>query len=59
MTAFIIRRLIQSIFVLHLVTEITFLALRLQPRDPIYMLLTPKKSSSSPEEVGSCAISMA
>jgi peptide/nickel transport system permease protein len=40
MTAFIIRRLIQTVIILILVTMIVFLALRLLPGDPIVMLVS-------------------
>jgi len=40
MTTYIIRRLIQAVFVAFVVTIIVFLAMRLLPGDPIYMILT-------------------
>jgi len=40
MTTYIIRRLIQSVLVLLMVTMIVFLAMRLLPGDPILMLIT-------------------
>jgi|WetSurMetagenome_2_1015567.scaffolds.fasta_scaffold44429_2 peptide/nickel transport system permease protein len=40
MTTYIIRRLIQAVFTLFLVTLIVFLAMHILPGDPIYMLLS-------------------
>ncbi len=40
MTTYIIRRIIQAVFILILVTLIVFLAMRLLPGDPIYMILS-------------------
>jgi peptide/nickel transport system permease protein len=40
MTTFIIRRLIQAVFVLIIVTIIVFLAVRLLPGDPILMIIS-------------------
>ena len=40
MTTFIIRRLIQAVFVLIIVTIIVFLAIRLLPGDPILMIIS-------------------
>jgi peptide/nickel transport system permease protein len=39
MTTYIIRRLIQGFFILIIITLIVFLAMRLLPGDPIYMIL--------------------
>jgi peptide/nickel transport system permease protein len=39
-TTYIVRRVIQAIFVLILVTLMVFLGMRLLPGDPIYMILT-------------------
>ena len=39
MTAYIIRRLLQSVIVIILVSIIVFAAIRLLPGDPIYVLL--------------------
>jgi peptide/nickel transport system permease protein len=39
MTTYIIRRLIQGFFILVLITLIVFLAMRLLPGDPIYMIV--------------------
>jgi peptide/nickel transport system permease protein len=50
MTSFIIRRLIQSVIVLLLVTIIVFVALRLLPGDPIRMLLTQNQQSEITQE---------
>jgi len=41
MTTYIARRLIYAAIVLLLITLLTFLAMRLLPGDPIYMLMTP------------------
>jgi peptide/nickel transport system permease protein len=43
MAAFIIRRLIQAVFVVILVSLAVFLAMRMLPGDPIYMLYSPDK----------------
>ncbi|MCX7911346.1 MAG: ABC transporter permease [Dehalococcoidales bacterium] len=52
MVAYIVRRLIQAVFVLLLVSIIVFLALRLLPGDPIYLLLTSEQVQIiTPEEV--------
>jgi peptide/nickel transport system permease protein len=50
MITFIIRRFIQSVFVLLLVSIIVFLALRLLPGDPIYLLLTSEEVQIKTEE---------
>jgi peptide/nickel transport system permease protein len=50
MIAFTVRRLIQSIVVLLLVTIIVFVAMRLLPGDPIRMLITASEESSYTEE---------
>jgi peptide/nickel transport system permease protein len=50
MIAYIIRRFIQSLFVLLLVSIIVFLALRLLPGDPIYLLLTSEEVQIKTEE---------
>jgi peptide/nickel transport system permease protein len=60
MTTYIIRRIIQMIIVLILVTLIVFLAMRLLPGDPIYMILgageltnyTPEKIAAVRHEYG-------
>jgi peptide/nickel transport system permease protein len=49
-TTFIIRRLIQAVFVLILVTLIVFLAMRLLPGDPIYMYLSAGQMLNVTEE---------
>lgn len=49
MTTFIIRRLVQSIFVLVLVSIIVFLAMRMLPGDPIRMVITSTESQSYTE----------
>jgi len=52
MTTFIIRRLIQSIAVLFLVSLLVFFGMRLLPGDPIRMLVTAESyTRMSPEEV--------
>ena len=50
MTTFIIRRFIQAGFILILVTLIVFLAMRLLPGDPIYMLLSSNELIKFTEE---------
>ena len=50
MTTYIIRRVIQSMLVLLLVTMIVFLVMRLLPGDPIYMLITADDLVESSEE---------
>jgi peptide/nickel transport system permease protein len=50
MIAYISRRFIQAVFVLLLVSVIVFLALRLLPGDPIYLLMTSEEVSSRPAE---------
>jgi peptide/nickel transport system permease protein len=50
MISFTIRRFIQSIVVLILVTVIVFVAMRLLPGDPIRMLITASEESSYTEE---------
>jgi peptide/nickel transport system permease protein len=50
MTTYIIRRLIQAIFVLLLVTLIVFFAMRLLPGDPVYMYLSAGELSNVTEE---------
>jgi peptide/nickel transport system permease protein len=49
-TTYIIRRLIQAVFVLILVTLIVFFAMRLLPGDPIYMYLSAGELSNISEE---------
>jgi peptide/nickel transport system permease protein len=49
-TTFIIRRLIQSLIVLVLVSIIVFLALRLLPGDPIRLIVTSSEAQSYTEE---------
>jgi peptide/nickel transport system permease protein len=52
MITFITRRCIQAVFVLLLVSIIVFLALRLLPGDPIYLLLTSEEVQvKTPEEI--------
>ncbi len=46
MINFIIRRLLQSIIVVILVTLTVFLVMRILPGDPLYMLFTPNQVSS-------------
>ncbi|MBN1255512.1 MAG: ABC transporter permease [Deltaproteobacteria bacterium] len=50
MTTYIIRRVIQSMLVLVMVTMIVFLVMRLLPGDPIYMLITEDDLIQSSEE---------
>ncbi|OGO30758.1 MAG: peptide ABC transporter [Chloroflexi bacterium RBG_16_56_11] len=50
MTAYIFRRFLQALFVLLLVSIIVFLALRLLPGDPIYLLLTSEEVQIKTEE---------
>ena len=50
MTTYIIRRLAQAAFILILVTIIVFLAMRLLPGDPIYMLMSEGELSNATEE---------
>jgi peptide/nickel transport system permease protein len=50
MTAFIIRRLLQSIVIIFLVTISVFLCMRLLPGDPILMLFSPSELQTYTEE---------
>ncbi|MFC1864025.1 ABC transporter permease [Thermodesulfobacteriota bacterium] len=50
MTTFIIRRIIQAVFILILVTILVFLAMRLLPGDPIYMLMSEGEISNTTVE---------
>jgi peptide/nickel transport system permease protein len=50
MTAFIIRRLIQTLVILILVSMIAFLALRLLPGDPIVMLVSQSQIKDYSEQ---------
>jgi peptide/nickel transport system permease protein len=50
MTAFIIRRLIQTVVILIIVSMIVFLALRLLPGDPIVMLVSQSQIKDYSEE---------
>ncbi len=50
MIAFFIRRFIQSIVVLFIVTVLVFLAMRLLPGDPIRMILTASSAEGLTEE---------
>ena len=45
MISYIIRRLLETVIVLILVTLIVFIAIRLLPGDPIYVLLSPNQAS--------------
>jgi peptide/nickel transport system permease protein len=49
-TAYIIRRIIQAVVVLLLVSIIVFVSLHILPGDPIYMLMTSEELSERPEE---------
>jgi peptide/nickel transport system permease protein len=50
MTAYIIRRIIQSVFVILLVSIVVFIALHILPGDPIYMLMTSEELGQKSEE---------
>ena len=50
MIAFFIRRFIQAIIVLFIVTILVFLAMRLLPGDPIRMILTTSSAEGLTEE---------
>jgi peptide/nickel transport system permease protein len=50
MTKFIIRRLIQALFVLIIVTIIVFLAVRLLPGDPILMIISQSEMNEITQE---------
>jgi peptide/nickel transport system permease protein len=50
MINFIIRRLLQSIIIVILVTLTVFLVMRILPGDPLYMLFTPNQVSAFSEE---------
>ena len=50
MTSYIVRRLIQALIVLVLVTVIVFFAMRLLPGDPIFLLLTSEQMETFTEE---------
>jgi peptide/nickel transport system permease protein len=49
-TTYIVRRIIQAIFVLIIVTLLVFMAMRLLPGDPIYMYLSAGEMSNVTEE---------
>jgi peptide/nickel transport system permease protein len=52
MTAYIIRRLIQAIITLILVSILVFFAMRVLPGDPVYIILTAEQVQQiTPEEV--------
>ena len=52
MSTYIIYRLIQAIFVAFIVSILVFLAMRLLPGDPIYMIMTADQAQSvSPEKI--------
>jgi peptide/nickel transport system permease protein len=50
MITFIIRRLIQAVFILILVTLLVFLSMRILPGDPIFMLLSSNELTTFTEE---------
>ena len=50
MKTYIIRRFIQAVFVLILVTLIVFLAMRMLPGDPIYMIMNAGEMATFTEE---------
>jgi peptide/nickel transport system permease protein len=49
MTAYIIRRLIQSVIVFFLITLLIFLGMRLLPGDPIYLIISKAASETATE----------
>jgi peptide/nickel transport system permease protein len=49
MTAFVIRRLIQSVIVFFLITILVFMVMRLLPGDPIYMIISKAASETATE----------
>jgi peptide/nickel transport system permease protein len=49
-TTYIVRRIIQAVFVLIIVTLLVFLTMRLLPGDPIYMYLSAGEMSNVTEE---------
>lgn len=49
MTAFIIRRLIQSVIVFFLITILIFFVMRLLPGDPIFMIISKAASETASE----------
>jgi peptide/nickel transport system permease protein len=49
MTAYIIRRLIQSVIVFFLITVLIFFVMRLLPGDPIYMIISKAASQTATE----------
>jgi peptide/nickel transport system permease protein len=50
MTTYIIRRIMQAVFILILVTIIVFLAMRMLPGDPIYMIMSEGQISNTTAE---------
>ena len=50
MTTYIIRRLIQSVFVFIIVTMTVFFAMRLLPGDPILVIMSPEEMGSVSDE---------
>lgn len=50
MITYIIRRLLQGVVVVVLVTIFVFIAVRLLPGDPVYMLINPNKAETLSEE---------
>src|SRR4030042_1204741 len=52
MIAYIIRRCIQSVIVIFIVTVIVFVGMRLLPGDPLFMLFNPKQLQQyTPEQL--------
>lgn len=52
MIEYIIRRLIQGVIILILITLLVFLAMRLLPGDPIYMIMTSGEATTlTPEDI--------
>jgi peptide/nickel transport system permease protein len=49
MTAYVVRRLIQSVIVFFLITLLVFMVMRLLPGDPIYMIISKAASETATE----------
>jgi peptide/nickel transport system permease protein len=49
MTAFVVRRLIQSVIVFFLITLLIFMVMRLLPGDPIFMIISKAASETATE----------
>ncbi|MBI2172361.1 MAG: ABC transporter permease [Chloroflexi bacterium] len=50
MKRYILSRLIQSVFVLFVISLIVFLLIRAVPKDPIYVILGPESQGITPEQ---------